>query len=85
MPKGDKYSALTTYFEKCDEEKIQLSFLEIERILGFELAYSAYQHSAFWANTESHSIAFGWLDAGYKTQNVNIKARIVEFIKVKSN
>ncbi|MCI5687347.1 MAG: hypothetical protein MR303_02445 [Emergencia sp.] len=85
MPKGDKYSGLTTYFEKCDEEKIKMSFLEIERILGFKLADSAYLHSAFWANTESHSIAFGWLDAGYKTQNVNIKAQTVEFIKVKRN
>lgn len=85
MPKGDKYSALTTYFEKCDEEKIKLSFSEIERILGFKLADSAYLYSAFWANTESHSIAFGWLDAGYKTQNVNIKAQTVEFIKAKRN
>lgn len=83
MPKGDKYSALIDYLEKCNKKEIKMSFSEIEKVLGFELAHSAYLYPAFWSNTESHSIAFGWLDAGYVTQNVDIKARTIEFKKWK--
>lgn len=81
MPKGDKFIALTAYLEKCGKDEIKMSFSEIERIIGFRLPDSAYAYPAQWSNSESDSLAFGWLNAGYLTQNVNIPERTVVFVK----
>lgn len=81
MPKGDKFIALTLYLEKCGKDKIKMSFSEIEEILGFKLSDSAYTYPAQWSNSESQSFAFGWLNAGYLTQQVNIPEQAVEFVK----
>lgn len=81
MPKGDKFIALTLYLEKCGKDKIKMSFSEIEKILGFKLSDSAYTYPAQWSNSESQSFAFGWLNADYLTQQVNIPGQAVEFIK----
>lgn len=85
MPKGDKFIALTSYLEKCDKESIKMTFEDVKRILGFELSNSAYMYPAQWSNSESQSFAFGWLNAGYRTQQVNIVKQTVEFAKVKSD
>ena len=81
MPKGDKYIALTEYLEKCGKDELKLSFSEIEKILGVKLADSAYFYTEFWSNTKSHSSAFGWLNAGYLSRQVDLAAQTVEFVK----
>ncbi|MDD5865941.1 MAG: hypothetical protein PUD07_05655 [bacterium] len=81
MPKGDKFIALTAYLEKCGKDEIKMSFSEIERIIGFRLSYSAYTYPAYWSNSESHSFAFGWLNAGYLTRQVSIPEQTVEFVR----
>lgn len=81
MPKGDKYIALTKYLKNCDLDIVKMSFREIETVLGMPLPESAYKHPALWSNSESHSVAFGWMDAGYVSQNVSIPNQTVEFIK----
>ena len=79
MPKGDKYIGLTHYLEKSNKNELTLSFKQIESITGFTLPQSAYVHREFWSNTTSHSIAFGWMNAGYKTTNVDINNEHVTF------
>lgn len=81
MPKGDKFIALTAYLEECGKDELKMTFSEIERIIGFRLPDSAYMYPAQWSNSESHSLAFGWLNAGYLTRQVNISGQTVEFIK----
>lgn len=81
MPKGDKFTELTAYLEKCGKDEIKMSFSEIERIIGFRLSDSAYKYPAQWSNSESQSFAFGWLNAGYLTRNVNIPEQTVEFVR----
>jgi hypothetical protein len=81
MPKGDKFIALTSYLENCEKDEIKMSFSEIEKILGFQLSNAAYLYPAQWSNSESQSFAFGWLNAGYLTRQVNIPAQTVVFIK----
>lgn len=58
-----------------------MSFNDIEEQIGVKLPESAYRHRAFWANTFTHSVAFGWLDAGYKTISVDFKMHLVKFKK----
>ena len=81
MPKGDKYIELTSYLERCEKEELKLLFAEIESILGCKLLDAAYKNPALWSNSESHSIAFGWLNAGYITRNVDVSNKQVEFVK----
>ncbi len=81
MTKGNKYIALTAYLEKSGQDVVKMSFKEIENILGECLPESAYKYPALWSNSESHSIAFGWMDAGYMSQNLSIAKQSVEFIK----
>lgn len=81
MAKGEKYIGLTAYLEKCGKEELRLTFSEIEKILGFQLIDSAYKYSTLWSNSESHTIAFGWLNAGYNTRNVDVPNQIIEFVK----
>ena len=81
MAKGEKYIELTSYLEKCGKDELRLTFSEIESILGCKLMGSAYKYPALWSNSESHTIAFGWLNAGYNTRNVDIPNQIVEFVK----
>ena len=81
MPKGDKFIALTAYLEKCGMDELKMTFSEIEKIIGFRLSDSAYTYPAQWSNSESQSFAFGWLNAGYITRQVNIPQQTVEFVK----
>lgn len=81
MAKGEKYIALTSFLEKNSAEIVKLTFKDIERIIGEKLPESAYKYPALWANSESHTIAFGWLNAGYISQNVNILDHTIEFVK----
>lgn len=81
MPKGDKYIGLTNYLKNETESVIAMSFSEIEKQVGDKLPTSAYKHRAFWSNTLTHSVAFGWLDAGYKTISVDFDKQLVTFKK----
>ena len=81
MAKGDKYIALTSYLKKSDRNIVKMTFKEIERILGDNLPASAYKYAAYWSNSESHALAFGWLDAGYISQKLSLPNQTVEFIK----
>jgi len=57
-----------------------MTFLEIERILGFALPESAYIHSAWWANG-GHSQAYAWLNAGYKVKQAKPLEKSVQLYR----
>ena len=74
---SDKYKRLAEYLYEKWDKKIELTYAQIEEILGFSLPPTAYNlPQSFWANTETHSYAKGsWLAVGYK-------AKVVENQKV---
>jgi len=82
MAKGESYIGITKYLEKQVADSLSLSFSEIKSINGNHLPASAYKYPAWWANTKSHSEAFGWLNAGYKTVEVNMEKEIVIFKRI---
>ena len=72
---------MTEYLLKSNEERIALTYPEIEKILGFALPDSAHKHMrAYWSNSETHSYALSWLSIGYRTR-VDIEERTVVFEK----
>jgi hypothetical protein len=77
-----KYHKLRTYLAERNPQRLRLSFAQIARIAQAPLPASAYRHPAWWANdSTSHVQAKAWLDAGYKTENVDLAAQQVEFVR----
>jgi len=82
-----KYRPLFEYLSQKDDDVVHMTFAEMEEILGFPLPVSFQRHPSFWANNENgqHHHCRAWLDAGYKTVNVqkNIIDRHMFFEKIK--
>ena len=78
-----KYAALRDHLMSLKSDHWQASFEEIERILGGPLTQSARRYPAWWANQNprSHVQCSGWLDAGWRTANLNISAERVTFLR----
>ena len=55
------------------------TFDEVARLLAGGLPSSAYRHSAWWANDDSHVQAAGWRAAGWRTEDVHLNSRVVTF------
>lgn len=76
-----KYRPLAEYLVKSDSTRVELSYAEIEAILGFRLPDTARNFKqSFWANTKTHSYASSWLEVGYKTR-VDVNSDKVTFVK----
>lgn len=86
MAKGDKYLPLRRYLEVKNTPYIQLSYSNIEKILGFSLPGSAHKHQAWWSNNYDHSQAIAWMDAGYETDFVSdsYMNKYITFVNVKN-
>lgn len=79
-----KYRKLTDALLNANAKTVTLTFDEIERIIEGTLPDSARIHRAFWANTMTHSIAHGWLAAGYKVVDADLTAERVVFEREKN-
>lgn len=72
------YEPLRSHLQQARGDLVDLSFLQVEAILGRLLPGSARNHRAWWANDRSHSHAV-WLQAGWKVDQVNLTAERVTF------
>lgn len=78
MNSEGKYYALEQYLDRIDSSNITLSFEDIERIIGEPLPASARKYAAWWANnSEGHSHANSWLNAGAKVEEVKLGEFVV--------
>ncbi len=75
-----KYEPLPQFLGSSRVSTKRLTFADIERVLGFKLPKSAYEHEAWWSNNATgHSHARAWLNAGWQTQDVDLAGRKVTF------
>jgi hypothetical protein len=75
-----KYEPLSQFLMSAGGTSRRMSFSEIERILGFKLPKSAYEHEAWWSNNATgHSHARAWLKFGWRTEAVDLSGRKVTF------
>ena len=78
-----KYSQIPKYLSTRNQPRISLSFSEIERVIDAKLPNSAREHQAWWANNgQGHSHSKAWLEAGWKTENLNIISEKVDFYRI---
>ncbi len=76
-----KYDPLLHYLVRNDSLHLQLSFREIERILGTSLPQSARRYRQWWENHAGHVQAASWLEAGYRTENCDFNSGTIWFRK----
>ena len=76
-------SKYDTLFHHLSHSKgaVEMSFDEVEAMLGSPLPASARRHAAWWSNSGgTHVQADAWMRAGYRTENVDVVARRVRFV-----
>ncbi|MEM1539087.1 MAG: hypothetical protein QXW82_02580 [Candidatus Bathyarchaeia archaeon] len=80
-----KYGALTSYlkFRAAFTDTVKLSFAQIDGIIGDNLPMSAFRSESWWDNSQNNVHSKAWLEAGWKTVEVNLKEGYVVFQKIK--
>ena len=67
----NKYQALTDYLSNSQKAFEQLTYEEIEEILGTRLPNSAYNFNAWWSNA-GHKHAETWSKAGFEAASIKL-------------
>jgi hypothetical protein len=75
-----KYEPLRHWLRQVGADRVRVSFVEIESVLGFRLPDSARSLAQWWVNTRgSHVQAAAWMDAGWRTCQVDLVGEYVSF------
>lgn len=84
MANQGKYEPLQKWLiaQGKNNSLVQLSFQQIEEIIGEALPDSAYTYQAWWANDKTHSQAIAWLEAGWEVDSFNLSTKQVTFRRV---
>jgi len=82
MSREYKFIELMKYFSKQQDNKITLTFSQIEKIIGFRLSDSARKHYVYWKPSPRHTITRSWVENGYAEDEIDLKAEIITFRKV---
>jgi hypothetical protein len=79
-----KYSPLADFLRAQQRDEVRMTFAEIERIIGSPLPRS-HHYRAWWSNNSFNSVMTKvWLDAGFRSAEVDIKRRRLVFRKIGS-
>jgi hypothetical protein len=79
-----KYAQLGEYLKKQGSEYVPMTFAQIEKITGTKLPASA-RYRAWWSNNDFNSVLTKvWLDAGFKSEQVDMAARKLVFHRVRA-
>lgn len=82
-PMLSKYAPLRAHLEDARHDSLPMTFAEIECVLGFRLPPSSRKHRAWWSNNPSNSvITYSWLDAGFKTEAVDLEQERLVFRRI---
>lgn len=75
-----KYVRLNEHLARQSRAAVPMSFAEIERVIGAPLPASARKHRPWWSNNPNNSvITRAWLEAGYKTEGVDMAGETLIF------
>jgi hypothetical protein len=75
-----KYTPLKAFLAHSSAAEVPMRFSEIEQVIGAQLPPVAFKHRAWWSNNPSNSVMTrAWLEAGYKTERVDMGAQRLVF------
>ena len=79
-----KYTPLADYLKKQRQDRVPMTFAEIEKITGAKLPASAIKHRPWWSNNPDNSVMTkAWLDAGFESEQVDMAGRKLVFRRVR--
>jgi len=77
-----KYDALKALLIEQSAQEVPMTFDEIERTIGRPLPASASHYPAWWSNNPSNNVMTkAWLEAGFRTERVDMSGRRLVFRK----
>jgi hypothetical protein len=80
---ASKYDPLGAYLRAQGMDEAPMSFADIETVIGAALPPKAVNHPAWWSNnTSNNTMTKVWLDAGFRTERVDIAGRKLVFRRV---
>ncbi len=74
------YSEFGDYLDK-QKESFSIKFDKVEEIIGEKLPASAYDHQAWWSNSDSHPLMKIILSKNWKSRNLNLETHEIDFYK----
>src|ERR1700716_4551876 len=78
-----KYENLGAFLQKQRAREVPLTFREIEKVAGVKLPPKAQHHRAWWSNNAANNVMTKvWLEAGFESAQVDMKARKLVFRRV---
>ena len=78
-----RYDGLAAFLKTQNEERIPMTFADIERVTKTKLPPSAHKHRPWWSNNPNNSVMTRvWLDAGFKSEQVNMAGQKLVFRRV---
>ena len=78
-----KYTRLGEFLRAQRSKEVPMTFSEIERVIGGKLPPNSPQYPAWWSNNPSNNVMTKvWLDAGFRTEQVDIEGRKLVFRRV---
>jgi hypothetical protein len=80
-----KYEPLTEHLRRLDRDRIEMTFAQIQDVIGTKLPSSAKLYRAWWSNNPSNSVmTTAWRDAGFRSEQVDMNAGTVVFSRTDS-
>jgi hypothetical protein len=79
---SSKYAPIGRYLNAQEADEVELTFAQIESILGFPLPSSARGHDAWWQGGSTHSQTLGWEDSGWSLAHLDRRGKRVSFHRV---
>jgi len=77
-----KYGLLAAHLRGQTGNQVSMTFAEVAEAAGGALPASAYRHRPWWANSRAqHTQARAWLDAGFRTEDVDMEGQRVTFVR----
>ncbi len=74
-----RYAPLYEHLLRTQGNRLEMSFGEVERVLGKELSTSSRKYRENWANSEGNYFGQSWLRAGWKVAAVDLRMERVRF------
>jgi hypothetical protein len=82
----EKYRPLFEYLRGHDLDRVELTFAELEVVLGDTVPDAARTWRQWWAGGDhSHPHAAAWVDAGYEVASLSLSAERVVFERVRGD
>ncbi|MGB9365776.1 MAG: hypothetical protein WCE79_07170 [Xanthobacteraceae bacterium] len=80
-----RYEPLTEFLRNKRTDRIEMTFSQIEDVIGRKLPPSAVFYRSWWSNNPSNSVMTkAWRDAGFLSEQVDMDARTVVFSRTDS-